>query len=800
MRRFGFLSLVLAAPFALSTIASCSASPTTSSNGGASTTNGGGGTGATTGGGGGIGAGGSGAGGAGGATTGGGGTGGTGGMSLCPPDEDGDDLSDSIEGKSKDLDTDADGTPDYLDLDSDGDSLPDALEGQTASNGCAAPQNSDGLDLPDFQDTDSDDNGLSDRKEVYPSGAPYDPSGAAPNPADTDGDGIPDYADPDNDGDSLPDKDELFGGTTIDTDNDGLPDLDDTDSDDDTIGDAFEGQTDQENDGLPAFRDTDSDNDGLSDACEAGKDHKLADPPVDTDSDGKYDFLDVDSDADGLLDAEEDVNKNCVVDDGETDARVADTDNDGTNDFIETVLGSDPLNPLETPDTMGSVYFVLPYLDVPQPAEKVVPMGTRLNKGDVAFFVDTTATMGSEIQKLKLDMVTLVNDLHTAIPDVAVGIAGHDDYPSGAYGTPGVDAPFYVSGPKGFVSTLLADNVSAVQVLNVHDGGDFPESQIAAMHRGLTDTFMIWDTGQLPPTGAPGATYGSLHFRQAALPILVAITDASFHNGKRANDPGAVHDPYSFNDVPPFPSPKIDDLVSAMKNKGARFLGISAANGSRSGSDPYEDMAYLADQTESYVPPSAFGGVSCTTGLFGSQIAQPDGPITPEAPGGTCRLIFDITTNGDGMSASIVTGVKALLKTIRMDMRVVATPDGAAVDAVDTFVESIAVNASGGNDPGEPGAPCLGLDAVKQLADLWQGPKGLTKVQDAVNETALGVTPGQKICFKLIPKGNTMFPQTAGAQVFHATLTIRAKNGLSPSELVLGLPRDIVFIVPPAPQ
>ena len=41
--------------------------------------------------------------------------------------------------------------------------------------------------------------------------------------------------------------------------------------------------------------------------------------------------------------------------------------------------------------------------------------------------------------------------------------------------------------------------------------------------------------------------------------------------------------------------------VTAMKNRGARFLGISAANGSRNGADPYEDMAYLADQSQSYV-------------------------------------------------------------------------------------------------------------------------------------------------------------------------------------------------------
>lgn len=800
MRRSRFLSVFPALFAAFSALAACSSQPTTTSgpgSGGSDTspaTGGSGGSGA------GGGAGGSGGSGAGGSTGGSGGEGGAGGMSICPPDADGDSLSDGVEGKAQSVDTDGDGKLDFEDDDSDGDSMPDELEGQTASNGCMAPQDSDSDGTPDFQDDDSDDNGLPDESEVYPSGASYTPDAPEPNPADTDGDGVPDYADKDNDGDALLDAEELFGGTLVDTDGDGVPDLDDTDSDNDTIADAFEGTLDPENDGLPAFRDPDSDGDGISDQCEAGKNHMLDQPPADTDADGKYDSLDLDSDGDGLLDAQEDANKNCVADDGETDARVADSDGDGTNDFIETVLGSDPLDPLVTPDTLGSVYFLLPYLGQPEPVEKVIPLGTKLNQGDVAFFVDTTATMGGEIQKLKTDIVTLVNALYTDIPDLAVGVAGLDDFPTGNYGAAGVDLPFYVAGPKGYVSKTLADNVAAVQALNVHDGGDFPESQVAAMHRGLTDQFLIWDTGNMPPSGAPSGTFGSMRFRSTALPILVAITDASFHNGRRSNAPGTLHDPYSFNDAPPYPTPKIDDLVAAMKSRGGRFIGVSAAGGSRNGTDPYEDLAYLADQVESYVPPAAFGGVNCATGLFGSFLPAPDGPITPEAPGGTCRLVFDITTDGDGLSQSVVAGVKALLKAIRFDMRVIAAPDGSAVDAVDTFIEKIQVNAAGGEDPGDPGVPCIQLDAVKQLADIWEGPKGLTKMQDAVNETALGVTPGQKICFKLVPKGNTMFPQTAGAQVFHATLSIRAKNGVSPSELQLGAPREIVFIVPPAPQ
>ncbi len=728
-----------------------------------------------------------------------GGMGGMGGMPICPPDADGDAIPDEVEGKSLAKDTDADGQPDYLDLDSDGDTLPDVLEGQTMFVGCNAPQDTDGDGKPDFQDTDSDQNGLSDRKEIYPDGKAYDPAKPAPNPADTNDNGIPDYADPDNDGDALTDTVELLNGVAVDTDGDGSPDLDDLDSDGDTIADLYEGLSDPDADGKASFRDLDSDGDGILDGCEAGVGHQLADPPFDHDNDGAYDFLDLDSDNDGIIDADEDANHNCVLDDGETSAYDPDTDGDGANDLVEKVLASDPRNATQTPGTLGKVYFLMPYLEAPIPLTRVVPLKTNLNQGDVAFVVDTTATMGGEIQNLKVGLNGIVQQLHNAIPDVAVGIAGHDDFPSGNYGALGVDQPFYVAGPKGYISVSLLDNLGAVQALNVHDGGDNPESHIAAYWRSINDTFLIWDSGNVPPSGAPAGTYGSLHFRQGSLPIIVGITDAAFHNGRRAGNPGVLHDPYSFNDTPPFPTPTIDDLVIKMKEVGARFVGVSASDGVRNGADPYEDMAYLADKTSSIVSPTAFNGALCGTGLLGSFIV-PDGPQTMSDPAGTCRLVFDISKDGTGLSTTVVNGVVALLKSLRLDIRVLASSEQGQVDTVDTFIQSISVNAFGGNDEGEPGQPCVPLSALIQLADIYAGPKGLNKMQDAVNESALQVTPTQKICFNVVPIPNTTIMQVQGAQVFKAVLTLKAKNGAAPIELAVGTPREIAFIVPPAPQ
>jgi len=95
-------------------------------------------------------------------------------------DADGDTISDYDEGEATSVDTDGDGTPDYLDTDSDGDGILDSAEaGDT--NPATPPRDTDGDDTPDFQDVDSDNDGVEDDDEVTVGTDPFD--------WDTDGDG-----------------------------------------------------------------------------------------------------------------------------------------------------------------------------------------------------------------------------------------------------------------------------------------------------------------------------------------------------------------------------------------------------------------------------------------------------------------------------------------------------------------------------------------------------------------------------------------------------------------------------------
>ena len=714
----------------------------------------------------------------------------------CPPDADGDNIPDDVEGKATLRDTDGDGIPDYLDTDSDGDSLPDVIEGDTQDMGCKNPLDTDGDTVPDYLDTDSDGNGVLDRNEVYPDGTAYDPGHAAPNPADTDADGRPDYVDRDNDGDNLDDVTELAGGPLVDTDGDGLADIFDPDADGDTILDGYDGATDFDKDGSPNFQDLDSDSDTLPDACEAGPGHTLQQLPIDTDNDGKYDFVDVDSDNDGLLDSAEDKNHDCTVGPGETNPRQADTDGDGADDMIETALGSNPNDKFETPEALGKYYFRMPYQGLPAPDTHTLPIKTTLNNADVAFIVDTTGTMAGEITNLQTGLQLVIQTLLADIPKLAIGVAGSDDYPVAPYGDYSTgQEPFYLPVPSIKMSTTPADALASISQLHIHGGGDLPESQVAAMHRALTNEAMSWPGNPAtywPPDTIPSGRYGAIAFRDEALPIVALISDAPFHNGRRASVPAILHDAYSFNATSG--AVTIDDLVTAFNAKGARFIGFASDDGSRFG-DPYEDMAYLADQTHSYASPQAFGG-ACTTGIGGAPIPAPDGPND------SCRLVFDVYNDGSGLTERIVDAVKGMLKGLLLDMRVVAVADPVVaplyVDTVDDFIETVTVSQNGGDDPMDPGVPCV-IVTGQQIADRWQGPKGLVPVPDIYNESVLGVVPTTKICFTVTPKINTVVAPTNEAQVFHAALQVKAKRSAN-SEISLGVPRDVLFVVPPKPQ
>ncbi|MFT6448402.1 MAG: outer membrane protein OmpA-like peptidoglycan-associated protein [Oleispira sp.] len=223
------------------------------------------------------------------------------------------------------LDADNDGRIDDI-SDNDGDGISDVIDGEPGQRGTTQDGDEDGV--PSQIDRDDDEDGIADSRETD---------------ADDDNDGVSNRLDRDSDGDGIPDRFEanrppLVG---IDSDFDGIDDAYDVDvtggvdADNDGIDDALE-ETDIDNDGIPDYQDTDTDGDGIPDNIE----QMLAAPSGnDTDSDGIDDAYDVDitggSDAnnDGIDDAMLDLRD--IDGDGILNFRDTDSDGDGYLDADE---------------------------------------------------------------------------------------------------------------------------------------------------------------------------------------------------------------------------------------------------------------------------------------------------------------------------------------------------------------------------------------------------------------------------------------------------------------------------------
>ncbi|MBL8920222.1 MAG: OmpA family protein [Myxococcaceae bacterium] len=235
----------------------------------------------------------------------------------------------------------------------------------------------------DLKKADTDSDGLRDDAEV---------SGKTdPLKADTDGDGVPDGVEltrrtnplqPDTDRDGLSDGDEHAKGT----------DALEPDTDKDTLADGAEvtGQTD------PLKADTDGD--GLPDGVEVA---------------GRTDALKSDTDGDGVSDGDEDKNKNGVVDEGETDPRVApppDTDGDGVAD------PSDNCPAVKGPaDNQGCPK---------ENKQLVVITKEKLEILDKVYF----DTNGATVQKRSWRLLDQIVSILTAHPEIKkVQVEGHTD-------------------------------------------------------------------------------------------------------------------------------------------------------------------------------------------------------------------------------------------------------------------------------------------------------------------------------------------------------------------------------------
>ncbi len=517
--------------------------------------------------------------------------------------------------------------------DADGDGISNGTE---APNGIPIDTDTDGM--PDYRDSDSDNDGIPDKVE---------------GSKDSDGDGTPDYRDVDSDDDNIPDSEEA-GDTPDeprDSDKDGIPDYKDTDSDNDTIPDKYETNADANGDSEPNYLDSDSDGDGVKDEDET--DGSV--PPRDSDGDKKYDFLDTDSDNDGLPDGKEIAN-GC-------DPLNPDSDGDGTDDFTEVTYGSNPNDP--NSNIPADAYYITLPCGGPH-ILKQLKFQTNFQKVDILIFVDLSASMSGEHEKLKKRIVdTIIEGIQAEIPDTAFGLA--------TLGTLGFD-------PVTIEQTVTLDTGKVERaVKGIAVGGGFAEyheySLLAAVTNDPIEQKVKWcdssadgsscdhystEDYSLPafscPTNALG-TRGRACFREDSLPIVILASDEKFnHNG---------------DDMKPWEwlageEITIATVVAAMNDIHAKFIGIDSGSA-------MHDFNTISNGTDSL-----------------------DGTYRP--------FNYTIASDGSGISQQIVDGVKEMVTSVRLDVstKPIHVPNGYGVTDTTAFIQSVTPNRFKDVTPGTP--------------------------------------------------------------------------------------------------
>ena len=474
------------------------------------------------------------------------------------------------------------------------------------------------------------------------------------------------------------------------------------DADGDTIADMYEGSGDPDADTIPNDQDDDSDNDTISDYDEAGN-HDTCTTAVDTDGDTTPDFLDPDSDDDGVSDRDEVING--------TDPLDEDSDDDGVTDLVEDVYGSDPLDPEDSPRTHGDFVFIVDFMEEPDPTQDTLVFGTDIKMADVYFMIDTSGSMGGEVDNLTAGLeTTIVPGVAGAIPDVQMGVLRFEDCPE-------ADCPHNIDNLQS-----ITDDFGAVQAaLN-----SITYESLCGGSEPYGIALWITATGDgpaysRPARSCPDDTYiGYPCFRPGAIPIIIQMGDEPFET--RPFFGGNCRNEKS-----------MEDIITALRTIHAKYIGIDSCEDPFSRTCPQPDMEEIAFWT---------GSVDVDETL----------------------LVYQISSDGTGLSEQVVNAVAHLANQVPIDVSAVAQdridPPGDTVDAA-RFVDRIEPNTVGGvEDPETPGRICVG--------GLVVGDSDYDTVPDYFDD----VLPGTIVCFDIYAKMNDFVPRTNEPQLYTADINV----------------------------
>ncbi len=429
-------------------------------------------------------------------------------------------------------------------------------------------------------------------------------------------------------------------------------------------------------------------------------------------------------------------------------------------------------------------FFALPYQTEAQ--KKPLTFTTRVQSLDVFFAVDTTGSMSGEIVNLTSDLQTkIIPDVKEAAgnkDDAWFGVGAIDDWPTGFYGSPncrggGVgmdDQPFILVQEMTEDVTQTFKGLQALMVGGSTRGcgSDTPEGQMEALYQIATGEGQMGANAHIPPNHAG---IGGVKFRDGALPIVLAVSDASFHSVGDATPLVCGSSVAYGSDVAPFAHTRTQ-VADELNKICAKVVGLSAEVSS-AGCIATQDLTYFANATGAKVPPEAWDTHGrpancpqgkCCTGMNG-KAEEPD-------ENGLCPLVYKISSSGLGIGQAVSSGIADLARFASFDVL--------------TDVTGTGVDESGDMLP----AGKTSADFIKSIIPL----NGLPPTPPPFIPTPVinnqggfsNVYPGSLVRF-MIEARNDLKEETPWPQVFHATIRVRA-GGCANLDA-----RDVIILIPP---
>lgn len=218
------------------------------------------------------------------------------------------------------------------------------------------------------------------------------------------------------------------------------------------------------------------------------------------------------------------------------------------------------------------------------PLRAALTLPVKLSAVDLFFLIDASGSMADEIDNVRDKLRGfVVPRTRASIPSAAFGLAFLGEFPVAPHGELGSPRPYEV---RVTMTTDARRIEGALAQVPDWSNADFPEAQVEALYQTATgEGFNPFIERSL---GCASGGDGAACFREDALPVVMLITDAPFHNGPPGIAPVA---PYRFT-----PSPHTyAQAVAALRAKGILVMGLGATDSL--GPSPIPHLTAIARDT-----------------------------------------------------------------------------------------------------------------------------------------------------------------------------------------------------------